>query len=60
MSDQDPGAACARVLETRAAIVFNGNVAGAWVRKVGVLGVSFFFVKGMLWVLVPWALSRFF
>jgi len=30
------------------------NVPDAWVKKAGIVGFSFFLVKGLLWVLVPW------
>ena len=25
-----------------------------WIKRIGLAGFSFFFIKGMLWLLIPW------
>lgn len=27
---------------------------GHWFKRMGLAGFSFFFIKGMLWLLIPW------
>jgi hypothetical protein len=29
-----------------------------WLRRVGVLGFAFFFFKGLLWLIIPYAVAR--
>jgi len=30
----------------------------AWLRRVGIIGFAFFFLKGMLWLVVPFMIAR--
>ena len=32
----------------------NGTSSTHWLKRMGVAGFMFFFLKGMLWLLIPW------